>query len=134
MFSVFFILGVYQDIIQINHDKLVEVFHEYIVHQSRKGGWGICQAKGHDGVLVRTIASNKGGLRNVLITDSDLVITQPQVEFRNHLCSGKLIIQIIDPGKWIHVLDGGLVDRSVILDQTVCTITFLDKERRCSPS
>src|SRR3954469_13581345 len=53
MFSMFFFsLGIYQDIIQINHDKLVEVFHEYIVHQSRKGGWGIRQAKGHDGVLV----------------------------------------------------------------------------------
>src|ERR1043165_1350535 len=62
------------------------------------------------------------------------MITQPQVEFRKHLGSGKLIIQIIDPGKWIFVLDGGLVDRPVFLDQTVCTITFLDEERRCSPS
>src|SRR3954465_10050446 len=62
------------------------------------------------------------------------MITQPQVEFRKHLGSGKLIIQIIYPGKWIFVLDGGLVDRSVILDQTVCTITFLDKKQRCSPS
>src|ERR1043165_768985 len=53
VFSMFFVrLGVYQNIIQINHDKLVEVFHEYIVHQSREGGWGIRQAKGHDGVLV----------------------------------------------------------------------------------
>src|ERR1041385_7733419 len=48
----FFILGVYQDIIQINHDELVEVFHEYIVHQPRESGWGIGQAKVHDGVLV----------------------------------------------------------------------------------
>src|SRR3954462_15595322 len=37
----FFILGVYQDIIQINHDELVEIFHEYIVHQSGEGGWSI---------------------------------------------------------------------------------------------
>src|SRR3954466_16340008 len=67
VFSMFlFILGVYQDIIQINHDELVEVFHEYIVHQSREGGWGIGQAKRHDGVLVRTITSNEGGLRDVL--------------------------------------------------------------------
>src|SRR3954466_6306920 len=28
----------------------------------------------------------------------------------------------------------GLVDRSVILDQTVRAITLLDKKRRCSPS
>src|SRR3954469_11712790 len=38
VFNMFlFILGVYQYIIQINHDKLVEVFHEYIVHQSGEG-------------------------------------------------------------------------------------------------
>src|SRR3954466_14537282 len=73
MFSMlFFILGVYQDIIQINHDKLVEIFHEYIVHQSRESGWCISQAKGHDSILVYTIASNESGLRNVLFTDSDL--------------------------------------------------------------
>src|SRR3954466_10421649 len=37
----FFILGVYQDIVQINHDELVEIFHEYIVHQSGESGWSI---------------------------------------------------------------------------------------------
>src|SRR4051812_30274176 len=36
----FFILGVY-DIIQINHNEIVEVFHEYIVHQSRECGCSI---------------------------------------------------------------------------------------------
>src|SRR4051794_37778032 len=53
MFSMFFfVLGIYQYTIQINHDELVEVFHEYVVHQPGEGGWGICQAKRHDGVLV----------------------------------------------------------------------------------
>src|SRR4051812_46167779 len=61
------------------------------------------------------------------------MVTQPQVEFRKYRRSSKLIIEIIDPGKWIFVRDGGLVDRSVILDQTFCTITFIDKKRRCSP-
>ena len=42
MFSMFFFfLGKYQNIIQINHDELVEVIHEYIVHQAREGGWSI---------------------------------------------------------------------------------------------
>src|SRR3954464_4316834 len=50
-----------------------------------------------------------------------------------HHGSSKLIIQIVDPGKRIFVLDGGLVDGSVILDQTICSIALLDKERRCSP-
>ena len=42
MCSMFFIvLGKYKDIVQINHDKLVEVIHEYIVHQTREGGGSI---------------------------------------------------------------------------------------------
>ena len=41
----FFSLGIYQDIIQINHDKLVEVFHEYILHQSRKSGGAFVKPK-----------------------------------------------------------------------------------------
>src|SRR3954469_16988892 len=61
------------------------------------------------------------------------MVTQPQVEFRKHYGSSKLIIQIVDPRKRIFVLDGGPVDGSVILDQTIYSITLLDKERRCSP-
>src|SRR4051812_8745226 len=61
------------------------------------------------------------------------MVTQPQVEFRKHRGSSKLMIHIVDPRKRIFVLDGGLVDGSVILDQTVCSIALLDKERRCSP-
>src|SRR3954464_11013534 len=42
MFSMFFfVLGIYQYIIQINHDELVEVFHEYVVHQPGEGSWSI---------------------------------------------------------------------------------------------
>src|SRR3954462_8658413 len=62
------------------------------------------------------------------------MVTQPPVEFREHHRSSKLIIQIIYPRKRILVLYCCLVDRSVILDQTVRSIALLDKERRCSPS
>src|SRR3954467_14124066 len=62
------------------------------------------------------------------------MVTQPQVEFRKHRESSKLVIKIIDPREGILVLYRGLVDRSVILDQMVRAITLLDKERRCSPS
>src|SRR3954471_561495 len=60
------------------------------------------------------------------------MVTQPQFEFWKHRGSSKLIIQIVDPRKRIFVLDGGLVDGSVILDQMVCSVALLDKERRCS--
>ena len=83
MFNMFFfVLRIYQDIIQIDYDELVEVIHEYVVHQTRECGWSIGQAKRQDGVLVRTIMSDECGLWNILFTNKDLVVTQPQVEFR----------------------------------------------------
>ena len=78
MFSMFFfVLRIYQDIIQIDYDELVELIHEYVVHQTGECGWSIGQAKRHDGVLVRTIMSDECSLGNILFTDTDLVITQP---------------------------------------------------------
>src|SRR4051812_4393785 len=62
------------------------------------------------------------------------MVTQPQVEFREHHGSRQLIIHIVDPRKWILVLYCCLVDGSVILDQTVRSIALLDKEQRCSAS
>ena len=42
MFNMFLLVpGKYKDIIQINHNELVEVIHEYIVHQTREGGGSI---------------------------------------------------------------------------------------------
>src|SRR3954463_2290325 len=61
------------------------------------------------------------------------MVTQPQVKFRKHSGSSKLIIQIVDPRKRIFVLNGGLVDGSAILDQTDCSVALLDKNRRCHP-
>ena len=62
------------------------------------------------------------------------MVTQSQIKFGEHNGSSKLIIQIIDPRKRILVLYCGLVDRSVILDQTVRSILLRNKKRRCSPS
>ena len=85
MFSMFFfVLRIYQNIIQIDYDELVELIHEYVVHQTGECGWSIGQAKRHDGVLVRTITSDECGLWNIVFANTDLVVTQPQVEFRQY--------------------------------------------------
>ena len=42
LFSMFFlILRIYQNIIQIDYDELVEVIHEYVVHPTRECSWSI---------------------------------------------------------------------------------------------
>jgi hypothetical protein len=48
MFGMFFlILGIYQDIIDKNYDKLVKLSHEYGVHEIHEVGWGIGETKRH---------------------------------------------------------------------------------------
>ena len=44
-----------------------------------------------------------------------------------------MIIQIIDPGKRVFVLDGDQIDRSVIHNHSICSILLLDEEDGASP-
>jgi hypothetical protein len=41
----FFILGEYQDIVDEPYHELVQIFHEYFVHQVHEVGRGIGQSK-----------------------------------------------------------------------------------------
>jgi hypothetical protein len=42
---LFFIVGEYQDIVDEHYHKLVQIFHEYSVHQIHEVGRGIGQSK-----------------------------------------------------------------------------------------
>jgi hypothetical protein len=49
MFLVLFhILGVDQNVINKNHDKLIQLGHEYRIHEIHEVCQGIGQTKGHD--------------------------------------------------------------------------------------
>jgi hypothetical protein len=41
----FFILGEYQDVVDENYHKLVQIFHEDFIHQVHEVGKGIGQSK-----------------------------------------------------------------------------------------
>jgi hypothetical protein len=46
MFVVlFFILGEYQDIVDEHYHELVQIFHEYFIHELHEIGRGISQSK-----------------------------------------------------------------------------------------
>ena len=62
---LFFILGVDQNIVDENHDELVEVLHEHLVHEIHEIGRGIGQSEGHHGILKKSIPCGEGSLGNV---------------------------------------------------------------------
>jgi hypothetical protein len=72
---LFFILGVDQDIINEDHDKLVQLWHEYRVHQVHKVCRSIGESKRHNQILIQPIPGGEGGLRDVFRTDLNLMVT-----------------------------------------------------------
>jgi hypothetical protein len=61
-FLFFFGLGVYEDIINKNDDKLVKILQEHLIHVTHEIGGGICQYKGHHGVLVQSVTGGEAVL------------------------------------------------------------------------
>ena len=79
------------------------------------------------------ITSNKGRFRNVPVPDFDLMVAQPQIHFGEDRGTSELIIQIVDPGERILVLDCDQVDGSIIYNHPVRAILLLDEKDGASP-
>ena len=111
-------LGINKDIIDVDDNELVEVLMEDGVHEPHEGSWGIRETEGHDGILVGTITSNEGHLRNVLLSDLDLMVTWPQIQLGEDGSTAQLIEQIIYPRNRVFVLDRHRIQWPVIDDQS----------------
>jgi hypothetical protein len=109
-----FTLGIDQDIINEDHDKLVQLQHEYRVHQVQEMCRSIGESKRHNPILVQPIPDGEGSLRNIFHTHLDLMITQTEIDLRKDFSTSKLIKENVDAGQWIFVLDGDGIQRSVV--------------------
>jgi hypothetical protein len=106
LLMLFFILGVDQDIVNEYHDKLVQFWHEYRVHQIHKMCRSIGEFKRHNQILIQPIPGAECSLRSIFRTDLNLMITQTEMNLEKDFSTDKLIKQNIDLGQWIFILDG----------------------------
>jgi hypothetical protein len=60
-----FALGVDQDVINEDHDKLVQLWHEHGVHQVDEICQSIGESKRHNQILVQPVPGGKSSLRNI---------------------------------------------------------------------
>jgi hypothetical protein len=98
LLMLFFILGVDQDVINEDHDKLVQLRHEYGVHQVYEMCRSIGESKRHNQILIQPIPSGENSLRNIFQTDLDLMITLMEIDLRKELSTAKLIKKNVDAG------------------------------------
>jgi hypothetical protein len=101
LLMLFIILEVDQDVVNKDHDKLVQLRHKYRVHQVQEMCRSIGESKQHN-----QIPSGESSLRDVFQTDHDLMVTRMEINLRNELRTGKLIKNDVDAGQRVLVLDG----------------------------
>jgi hypothetical protein len=83
----FFTLRKDQDVINEDHDKVVQLFHENRVHQVHEVSGGIGQTKGHHQILIETVSGGESSLRDIFFIDLNLMIARTEVNLGENLCS-----------------------------------------------
>ena len=70
---------------------------------------------------------------NILFTNSYLMVPESQRNLRKYFGSSHLIEQVINPGKWVTVLDSHFVQLTVISAHPHRTIFLVYEQYRWSP-
>jgi hypothetical protein len=71
---LFFSLEIDQDVVNEDNDKLVQLRHEYGVHQVHEMCRSIDESKQHNQVLVQSVPGREGSLTNIFRTNLNLMI------------------------------------------------------------
>jgi hypothetical protein len=114
LFMLFFILELDQDVINEYHDKLVQLWHEYGVHQIHEMCRSIGDSKRYNQILIQPILGRECSPGNVFRTNLDLIITRMKIDLGEEFSTGKLIKKNVDAGQRVFVLDSDGIQRPVI--------------------
>jgi hypothetical protein len=79
LFMLFSTLRKDQDVINEDHDKLVQLLHENQVHQVHEVSGGVGQTKRHHQILIKTILGGESSLWDIFFMDLDLMIARAKV-------------------------------------------------------
>jgi hypothetical protein len=132
-FMFFFILRVDQYIIDFHHNKLDLILHKVCVLQIHVVGQDFNQSKIHHCLIVRTIPQNEGRRRNVTFSYLHLILSRSKIDLGEHTRTTMLIKQIINPRQRAIVLDGNLIQSTIIHVHLLGTILLQDENYRGSP-
>ena len=118
-----------EDVIQVDDDvPLVDEVPEDVIHHPLKGRWGVAESKEHDRGLVQTSIGPEGSLPLVAFLDANVVVPPSYVQLGEVLRIVQLVHQLLDEGQRVPVLDGVLIEPSVVLDRSKGAIPLEDEK------
>ena len=107
-------LGVDEDVVKEDDDEVIQLLAEGLVHQTHESCWCIRETEGQNEELEVTIPRTKGGLGNIGRIDANLVIPTTKIDLTEVLRTLQPIEEFVHTRKSILVLDGDLVQCTVV--------------------
>ena len=112
------VVGVDQDVIQIDEDAYIEHVGEDVVYEVLKSCQCISQTKGHNTPFERAVAGAKGSFPFITFMDSNEVVGMLQVNFGIHGGLSQAVEEAKDTQKWISVFLGDFIECSKVGAET----------------
>ena len=109
-----FVLAIDEDVINVDNDTNIEKRFEDVLDQSLKCGWSIGESEWHDLVLIMTISSAESGFFDIILVDSDLMVTPAKIDFGEDGCALKSVEEVVDERDGESILFCDLVECPVV--------------------
>jgi hypothetical protein len=98
MFMILDVVGVDENIIEVNNNAYIEEVTKQVVHEGLERCWGIREVKRHDVELEMSIPGSRSGFVTIVGGYHDLVIAAGEVDFGENHCLVKSIKNFVDSG------------------------------------
>jgi hypothetical protein len=98
-----------------------------MIHAGLKGSWCIDKAKRHNKELIVSKMASEGCLVHSLLPCPDLMVSKAQINFGEVYCPMQFIQYFIYSGNEVSVLDGSLIQCSVIYAHAHSSILLFDQ-------
>ena len=109
-----FCLGINKYVVYEDHNELIQIVHEDLIHEVHEITGSICQTEGHYGVLKQSVTGGESGLKDIRVSNLKLMISRPKVNLGENSGSVHLIKQIFNLGKMVLILYGYIIQLAVI--------------------
>lgn len=119
-----------EDVVEVDDDEIVQEIAEDVVHEGLEGGGGVGETEGHDKGFEVAVASAESGFPLVTLLDSYEVVGPTEVEFGEDLGTAEAVDGLSNEGKGSSVLDGNLVEASVVDTKSQAVVLLFDEEDR----
>src|ERR1700733_6325158 len=94
-----------KDVIQVDTDyALRDQILEYLIHHGLESGWAVAETKGHDQGFKKSSVCVECGLPLITFLDVDIVVSPPDIQLGDVMCTLESVNEVGDEQKRICIL------------------------------